>query len=148
MNVINELIQEYENKELFAIGDLATNIAGETVAGILTKHPALPLAKMASGIAMELTAIDEKAEWIALSCYRDALGKCIYAIDELYLKGVVPADVDELKQFVSMYLSILLKSNDLALNIALYQSNEECVVDTARLYDNIDLLNDMINTYF
>lgn len=97
IHVIDELIEEYKNKWGEAIGSALAEIAADTIVTIATKHPALSAVKVASDLAMMLSPIDEKAEWLALSCYRDALKKCIYPVNDLYVNGKITTDKEELK---------------------------------------------------
>ena len=147
VNAIDELIMEYEFKWIEGFGDMVAKFAADTIVSIATKHPLLSAVKVASDLAMMITPIDEKAEWLALSCYRDALKQCMYPVKDLYLNGKITTDEDELKLFVSLYVNMLLKTNKLALDIANY-SPEDNSYQIVILEDNISKLNNILSFYF
>ena len=129
VHVIDELILEYKGKWIEGVSDFATQFIAETIVNIATKHPVLTIVRIAAGLTVELSAIDEKAEWIALSGYRDAFKACIQPVYDVYYHGKINGDIRETKQFVSLYLSILWKSNELAVDIAIRESSSENVAD-------------------
>ena len=149
IRVIDELIGEYHTKWIEGISDFANKILAETIVNIATKHPALTIVTVAVDVYVTLSSVDEKAEWLALSCYRDALDRCMHPLDDLYFNGEITSDTGKLKEIASLYLSILLKSNELAVDIAIHdERGEEFTEAVYALNYNISLLNDLIDLYF
>ena len=146
VHVIDELIKEYEDKYWESVSNFIAEIAADTIIGIASKNPVFSIVTVASDIAMMLTPIDEKAEWLALSCYRDALKECISPIKDVCLYGTIPSDKNELELFVSLYLNMLLKSNNLAYRVALY-SPEDQAKQLESLENSISKINNMLKLY-
>lgn len=149
VHVIDELIDEYDHKWREAASNLISDIASETIVDIVTHHPALSVVKLASDIAMMFTPIDEKAEWLAMSCYREALKRCIYPISDLYYNGKLSMEKDKLMQFVSLYLYMQLEANELAYDIVSFlpSNDPDTIMDIVSLKTNISILNDVINLH-
>ena len=147
IKAIRELKSEYHNKAVKAFADFVTNFASDTIVNIASKNPYISIARIASSIAMSLTQIDEKAEWLALENYLEPLERCNYSIKDLYLNGKIAADEEEVKLFASLYINMLLKLNNLAYDIGRLTPS----VDTEQLSSiqkNISTLNSILQLYF
>jgi hypothetical protein len=144
VHIIDELILEYQGKWIECVSNFETQFIGETIVNIATKHPILTIVKVAASLTVELSAIDEKAEWIALSGYRDAFRACMQPVYDVYYSGQINGDIRETKQFVSLYLSIIWKSNELAVDIAIRESSDENVTDDLyALNHNISVIKEL-----
>ena len=146
VNAIDEMILEYKNKWLAAIEDFVANFTSDTIVSIVSKNPYVAIARVASSIAMSLTQIDEKAEWLALSSYREALEKCTYSIKDLYLNGKIAADEKEVEEFASLYVNMLLKLNNLAYDIGRLTPSVDAE-QLSSIQKNISTLNSILQQY-
>ena len=69
-------------------------------------------------IINEVGEYDSKIELHALSDYRTALNESLAPIDKLYFDGVIDSNTRAVKQYVTLYLGIMEKSNELSIQIA------------------------------
>ena len=159
IHVLNEILASYKSKWLSGISRFATDLAGLTVSKLLEKNPVISVFTIASELAMIVTDIDTKAELAVLNVYRDALYHCMGSVNSLFKDGKITTDIDELYFFSSLYLKMMLKSNELAREIVhdliddLNQKNDKdentdlttYQLDIATLDDNINRINELLN---
>ena len=157
--VLDEMLTEYRAKWSTAIKKFATDLAGTTVVKLLEVYPVFSVFTIASELAMIVTDIDTKAELDVLNIYRNALYHCMGSVNSLFEDGKITTDIDELYFFSSLYLKMMLKSNELAREIVHdyiddwnpennETENSELTTyrqDLAILDDNINRINELLS---
>jgi len=118
LDIIVELAHEYQNKWETAIANVIADLAAKTLENIATRNPVMSIASAASTLINWSLELNAKMEVYALGGYRDALLKCLSPIDVLYRDGLITSDITSMKQFVSLYLGVMERSNELSIKVA------------------------------
>lgn len=146
--VIDELIGDYKNKWVAAFRDAYLKYAVETLLNVAKQDPLISLVTFAADVTLLISPIDEKVELNSLSTYRQAMYRCIKPINEVYNHGIIANNVDEMKQFLSIYISIMMKSNKLGVKILeLEFCDYSSHPDMIRLNQNLSMLENINDRY-
>ena len=115
---INDLIEAYQNKWESGIADFLADYSAKTIENIASATPVATIVSTVATIINEVGEYDSKIELHALSDYRTALNESLAPIDKLYFDGVIDSNTRAVKQYVTLYLGIMEKSNELSIQIA------------------------------
>ena len=148
VEVIDDLIHDYKNKWTSAFRDACLKYATETLLNIAKKDPLIALVSFAADVTLLISPIDEKVELNSLSTYRQAMYRCIKPINEVYEHGIISSNADEMKQYLSIYISIMMKSNKLGIEILKLEFEDYSEnPDMIRLEKNLSLLENLNERY-
>ena len=148
IRVIDNLIDEYQNKWLTAIENFVVSYCAETIVGIATKNPVASVVSAAASVLEIGFAIDSKVEINTLNIFSCGIYKCLSPIDDLYYRGEITSNSHTMRTFLDLYLSIMTRSNEIAIRIARTELDyDEKQEDLERIQENIDYINEFRKIY-
>ena len=144
-----ELITEYNYKEINCIQDTILRFGATVIVNIAKRNPVVSVVLLAADILVNFTNVEAKVEFLILDAYKTSLEHCIWPVKELYHHGTATMKLDELKTFTSIYLNLMKRYNELAINISVSEStDEEFLEDVYALNANIDKIDNLLDTYY
>ena len=148
IRVIDEMIEEYQNKWLTAIESFVIAYCAETIEGIATKNPVTCIASVAASMIDWTFAVSSKVEIQCLNTFSYAIYRCLDPIDDLYYDGKITSDYATMRTFLDLYLSIMVRSNEIAIKLAKTEPNyDERQDDLDRIQQNIDYIKEFGKLY-
>ena len=142
------MIQEYQDKWLTAIENFVVSFCAETIVNIATKNPVTCITSVAATLIDWGFAVSSKVEIHALNIFSYAIYRCLDPIDDLYYHGEITSDDATMRTFLDLYLSIMTRSNEIAIKIARTELDyDEKQEDLERIQENIDYINEFRKIY-
>jgi hypothetical protein len=147
---VEEMIWEYNHKEISCAQDIIMRFGAITIAKIAKKNPVVSLVLLGADILKVLNPVNEKkVEFLILDTYRTPLARCTWPAKDLYHNGVITMDLEELKTLTCIYLHLMKEYNELAIYITTREStDEEFIEDAYALNHNISKIESLLQTYY
>ena len=117
LRAINEMISEYEDKYQTAVKNLLGRILAEGTIAFAQKAPGFGLILQVAKWGASASSSPAKADLISFLMITSAAGGLLNDPYNLYNYGTITAEFEMMKKRVSVYLSMVLYANNLAVQV-------------------------------